>query len=123
MDAAPTRGDWRWQMADGASAAAFADGRGQPLLTIRCDHAARSVDIIRHGATGTTLDIRTETQDRLVPASGSGAQAATARLPANDTLLDAMAFSRGRFFVNVAGVPPLYVPSYPEITRVVEDCR
>jgi hypothetical protein len=41
----------------------------------------------------------------------------------NDPLLDAMAFSRGRFAVETAGKPTLYVPSWPEVSRVIEDCR
>ncbi len=49
--------------------------------------------------------------------------AIAARVAANDPLLDAMAFSKGRFAVEVAGLPTLYVPSYPEVTRVIEDCR
>ena len=46
-----------------------------------------------------------------------------AELAASDPLLDAIAFSRGRFAVDVPGTAPVYVPAYPEITRVVEDCR
>ena len=46
-----------------------------------------------------------------------------AALPARDPLLDAIAFSRGRFAVEVAGLQTLYLPSWPEITRVIEDCR
>jgi len=38
-------------------------------------------------------------------------------------LLDAMAFSRGRFATAASGAPMLTVPSAPEVTRVVEDCR
>ena len=41
----------------------------------------------------------------------------------NDELLDAMAFSRGRFVIEQAGAPTLVVPAYPEVGRVIEDCR
>jgi hypothetical protein len=44
-------------------------------------------------------------------------------VPAQDPLLDAMAFSKGRFAVESAGLATLYVPPYPEVTRVIEDCR
>ena len=44
-------------------------------------------------------------------------------LTARDPLLDAMAFSRGRFAVEAAGMATLYVPSWPEVSRVIEDCR
>jgi len=45
------------------------------------------------------------------------------RLQPRDPLLDQIAFSRGRFTIEVAGQPPLYLPSWPEISRVIEDCR
>lgn len=46
-----------------------------------------------------------------------------ARFAARDPLLDAMAFSRGRFAVEVNGLPTLYLPAWAEIGRVIEDCR
>ena len=46
-----------------------------------------------------------------------------AELPRTDPLLDAIAFSRGRFAVSVSGTPALVLPAWPELTRVVEDCR
>lgn len=46
-----------------------------------------------------------------------------ARLTAGDPLIDAMAFTRGRFMVEAGGTAPLYLPSWPEISRVAEDCR
>jgi hypothetical protein len=55
-----------------------------------------------------------------VDPSGAGVFAA---LPANDRLLDAMVFSRGRFTVEVPGTPMLVIPAWPEPARVVEDCR
>jgi hypothetical protein len=47
----------------------------------------------------------------------------TADFAAFDPLLDALAFSRGRFAVSVSGTPALVVPPWPEIARLVEDCR
>jgi hypothetical protein len=47
----------------------------------------------------------------------------SASLPAYDGLLDAMSFSRGRISVTVSGTPMLVVPAWPELARVVEDCR
>lgn len=46
-----------------------------------------------------------------------------ATLAANDALLDSMAFSRGRFAVEVNGLPTLYLPAWAEVGRVIEDCR
>jgi len=45
------------------------------------------------------------------------------QLAAYDPLLDALAFSRARFAVVAAGSPPLVLPAWPEIARVIEDCR
>jgi hypothetical protein len=46
-----------------------------------------------------------------------------AELAASDPHLDMMAYSRGKFVVQIKGTPDLVVPSWPEIARVVEDCR
>jgi hypothetical protein len=40
-----------------------------------------------------------------------------------DPLLDAMAMSRGRVAVGVAGQPATVAPAWGEISRVVEECR
>jgi hypothetical protein len=47
----------------------------------------------------------------------------SAALAANDPLLDAMVFSRGRFSIEVTGLPRLIIPTWPEPARVIEDCR
>jgi hypothetical protein len=68
------------------------------------------------------MRILTETTERtLSVAPREGASAA--QLGARDPLLDAMAFSKGRFAVEVTGLPMLYLPAWPEVTRVIEDCR
>lgn len=116
-DMPATPGDWRWGMEGGRSVARFA---GQ--LVLRCDPAARTVQIERVGSTAATaLVVRTQTLERRLAAAQPGLLAAT--LPARDPLLDAMAFSKGRFAVEAAGLPTLYVPSWTEVSRVVEDCR
>jgi hypothetical protein len=38
-------------------------------------------------------------------------------------LLDALANSRGRIGFAAGAEPPLVVPAWPEIARVIEDCR
>jgi hypothetical protein len=71
------------------------------------------------------MRIRTETAQRLITAQASadGRPMLIANLPSNDRLLDAMALSRGRFAVETGGMETLYLPAWPEITRVIEDCR
>jgi hypothetical protein len=122
-DAPITPGDWSWSMAGGQSVARFAGG----MLTLRCDRASGTVALLRAGGAAgsepmtvtTTSGVRTLSA---TPESAPGPVLAV-RLRANDTLLDAMTFSRGRFMVQVPGLPPLYAPSWPEVGRVVEDCR
>ena len=55
------------------------------------------------------------------PTGGTPAYVAVALTP-RDALLDAMAFSRGRFIVEQAGAPTLVIPAWAEVPRVTEDC-
>ena len=123
MDAPQTPGDWYYE----AGAARFGPPQSEALLVLRCDRVARTVDVVRTGSppAATQMTIRTETMERGVSAAPVGGPLPTlvARIPARDPLLDAMAFSKGRFAVEAPGLATLYVPSYPEVTRVIEDCR
>jgi hypothetical protein len=123
MDAPLTPGDWIYQ----AGVARFGEPASGARLTMRCDRASGAVEIARAGTAGLPLQmiVRAELMERgvdAVPAESDPAMI-TARVPARDPLLDAMAFSKGRFAVEIAGLPTLHVPSYPEVTRVIEDCR
>lgn len=44
-------------------------------------------------------------------------------LSARDRLLDAIAFSRGRFMVEIEGRARMILPADPAVSRVIEDCR
>jgi hypothetical protein len=118
-----TPGDWSYQ----AGLARFGAPGTQPRLTLRCDRASGVVEISRAGTAVAALPmtIRTETAERNVDAVPARSDPATivAQIPARDPLLDAMAFSKGRFAIEVGGLETLYIPSYPEVTRVIEDCR
>jgi len=124
MDAPATPGDWSYR---GDGTAVFGQPGAQPLLTLRCDLASGTVEIIRAGSAVAPLQMRvlTEFQDRAIDAVPSGGNPPTivARVPARDPLLDAMAFSKGRFAIEIAGLPTIYAPSWAEVTRVIEDCR
>ncbi len=97
---------------------------GQGLLDLRCDRAAGQIVLLRSGAAQGEMPVTVLTSSRTQTLTGSGdGTNVTLRLSARDPLLDAMAFSRGRFAVEVAGLPTLYLPSWPEISRVIEDCR
>ena len=128
MDAPQTSGNWFYIPQAGASIAAFGPAERQPLFAMRCDTANHAVSIGRTSASLTPqpMTIRTESVTRSFsasPAQGSVEHLVAAALPAGDSFLDAIAFSKGRFAVEVAGEPTLYLPSWPEVIRVIEDCR
>jgi hypothetical protein len=109
-DAPLTPGDWSY-----ANGVATFGSAGQPRLTLGC--VGGNVQIAYAGSSAERLTLRSETTQRAISAS-----AGVASRSARDPLLDAIAFSKGRFAIE-AGGETLYVPAYPEISRVIEDCR
>ena len=126
-DAPITPGNWRWSRIGGASSARFAEGPNGAALEFRCDRSAGAVLLIRAGAASgpVPLTVTTTTVTRPLTAQPlDGPQpAVVVTLPVRDPLLDAIIFSRGRFAVESRGSAPIYAPTWPEIARVVEDCR
>jgi hypothetical protein len=123
-DAPITPGDWHWAREGADSVARYTAPRGS-LFVLRCTASARMVTIdLPAPATMQTagMSVTTSSQTRALTLQARGSWLETA-LGARDTLLDAMAFSRGRFMVEVQGGETLYLPSWPEVSRVVEDCR
>lgn len=90
------------------------EARYGAYLSIRCDRPSRTVTIMRPGLAPQPLAIATSSLSRTIPTGG--------RLAATDPLLDAIAFSRGRFLVTGGGAT-LAIPSWPEAARSIEDCR
>lgn len=79
----------------------------------------------RAGAATTPMTVRTNATTRTLAVQPTGATPAYAAvaLPPSDPLLDAIAFTRGRFTLEQAGTPPLVLPPWSEVARVIEDCR
>ncbi len=121
-DWAVTPGDWAYRVEARGSIATFGASGSAALLTLRCDRAAGTVTLSRSGAAATPLTLRTSSLVRTVPVQPNGGSAIAA-LTARDPLLDALAFSRGRFIVEQQGAPTLVVPAWAEVGRVIEDCR
>ena len=96
------------------STATGSEARYGSYLAIRCDRTTRTVTVTRPGVAPGVLSIVTDSTTRNLPVGG--------RLLANDPILDAMAFSRGRFIVSGGGTT-LAIPSWPEAARSIEDCR
>lgn len=107
--AAPlTPGGWRYQPDAQAPAAIFGEG----LFLLRCDYATR---LISFGGTGVAFPATVSTS--------YGDAVLAARVSVTDNRLDGIAFSRGRFAVASPGRTRLILPAWPEIGRVIEDCR
>jgi hypothetical protein len=122
-----TSGTWRWSRIGGASSARFGEGPGGAALEFRCDRGANAVLLIRSGTVGgpTAVTVTTTSTTRTLTGQPlAGPQPAlVVALPVRDSLLDAIVFSRGRFAVEARGFAPIYAPTWPEIARVIEDCR
>lgn len=119
-----TTGVWRWAQERSLSIARFGSPEQAALLSLTCDQLGRTVTITRSGTpTASNMSILTTSSSRIVPIHIDADGAAAATLPSRDPLLDAIAFSHGRFAVEMPGATPLFLPSWPEVSRVVEDCR
>ena len=119
-----TAGNWRYQRTSSSSVAEYGASGGAPALSLRCDLTSRTVTLGKAGlpSANSGMIVRTSTVLRTLPTRGEGGYVASA-LAANDSLLDAMSYSRGRFAIQQAGTAQLIMPAWPEIARVVEDCR
>ena len=103
-------GQWSYAATATGSEARF----GSQLLLV-CDKRTRTVTLSRPGTPAAALTVVTDMQSRNLPPNGI--------LSAYDPLLDAMAFSRGRFLISGSGAAAIAIPSWPEAARAIEDCR
>ena len=104
------QGQWSYFPTGAGSMASYGS-----TFSLRCDRTTRTVTISRLGAEPAALTIATSSVTRTLPLGG--------RVLANDPVLDAIAFSRGRFLVAGGSGPVLAIPSWPEAARSIEDCR
>jgi hypothetical protein len=123
--ATPIAGNWTYATGAGGSEATFVDAASKPQLWIRCARATRRVTISKAAtAAAPSLNIWTSSQAK---SAASSFDAVTGRLTTDfanyDPLLDAIASSRGRVGFSAGSQPPLVVPPWAEIARVIEDCR
>ncbi|MBA3511537.1 hypothetical protein [Sphingomonas sp.] len=123
VGAAP--GSWAYQTMPGGSMARFVDATGTARLVLQCSRATRRVSIaVTSAQSAPSLLVWTSSASRNLPARFEpNAMRVTAELAAFDALLDAIAFSRGRIAVTMAGQVPQVVPAWPEPARTIEDCR
>lgn len=130
-DLPQTPGSWTYSAEGTGSAIRFGQPGAAPLLVVRCDRTRPAIVLQQpgFGASEVPATITTSsTVRRLSAAPGpSAAPNAAAQfeiaLAVRDPLLDAMAFSRGRFMLEMAGAQTLMLPAWSELGRVIEDCR
>ena len=114
-DMALTPGSWRYN-ADGSGSMAVYGSAAGASFSLRCS-PSRQVLLAREEVTALgRMTIRTSSTTR-------GFDGTEAALSPSDPILDAIAFSRGRFSVDSPGLPLLIIPAWPEPARVIEDCR
>lgn len=123
-DATQTAGTWRWSASTGRSTASYGLPGASPVASLTCASPGATILWTSASAAGPVpLVVTTTSTRRLLTAEPVAGGGMAVHLPARDPLLDAMAFSRGRFMIEVAGFPALYLPAWPEVSRVIEDCR
>lgn len=118
-------GSWTYRGVAGGSEASFVDGTGTTRMVIACGKITRLVTISRiSAAPAANLSFWTSSASRNLGARfDQPSGRVIAQVGAMDPLLDALAFSRGRFASLMPGSPALVLPAEPEIAHVVEDCR
>ena len=121
----PLPGNWTFAATADGSEATFTDANSQPQLSLRCVRSIRRVILSKPAtAAATTIGVWSSTASKSWPATFDSATARLSAQIANwDPVLDAVAYSRGRFAVAAAGQQPLVVPAWADISRIVEDCR
>ena len=124
-NARTVEGSWTHAATAGGVEATFRNSAGQPQLFLTCARAARQMLIARPAtAAAPILQVWASNASRNLPAVFNPAtRRISATLAAGDPLLDALALSRGRIAVGVAGQPAIVAPAWAEILRVVEECR
>jgi hypothetical protein len=128
MDAPVTAGAWSYSAFPFGTQASFLGSTGPGSgFSISCNAQRREILLLRLGRSDRPMPMRilTETASRVALAEPVAEQypGVILRLDPADPLLDAIALSKGRFAVEVEGLAPLYLPTWAEVSRVIEDCR
>jgi hypothetical protein len=120
-----TPGDWTYARTPTGSIARYGRPGFAPDLSVQCDAGRIALLRAAPAPAGTgRIDIRTTSRSAgFAVTPGADGQSWQASMAAREPMLDAIVYSRGRFMVSMPGMPNLIAPSWPEIARVVEDCR
>jgi hypothetical protein len=129
QDAAFAAGDWVYRRDSRGSVALFGARNADASFLVRCDANAQKIFLLRAGAvtdgSNAQMTIRASSgfKSFTVRNNGDTPPYVAVELAVREPQLDAMAYSRGRFLVSVKGNEDLVIPSWPEVARVIEDCR
>ncbi len=130
-DLPQTPGSWTYSADNTGSAVRFGQPGAAPQLVIRCDRTRPAIIMQRAGfGTGavpatitTSSTLRRLTATPTASAAQNAAVTVEITFAVRDPLLDAIAFSRGRFMLEMGGAQTLVLPVWSEVGRVIEDCR
>lgn len=121
-----TSGDWTYRHDAKGSVGQFGTPGQTAKASLRCDSQSRRIYMSREvTAPGQRIIVRTSstTKDLVAKPTEATPNYLVAEIAPRDPILDAMAFSRGRILLDAQGQVPIVLPSWAEITRIVEDCR
>ncbi|MGL5838694.1 MAG: hypothetical protein ACRCY3_09365 [Sphingorhabdus sp.] len=119
-------GTWAYRDDERGSLALFGPAGANATVTLRCDRG-RSRIYLSVAGNGAAKDFTIRTSSMMksfaaVQSSGNPPYVA-AEIDPRDSILDAMAFSRGRFAIEIGGLRSMAIPAWAEAGRVIEDCR
>ncbi len=111
-----------------SSVARFGQDGDVPQVTLTCSPLDRTVTLRLARApavppAGTAITVTTTGTRRMLSAKAEAGGVNAVAVPPTDPILGEMAFSRGRFMLELPGMAPLYLPVWSEIGRVIDDCR
>jgi hypothetical protein len=101
------------------------NGAAARIVVVSCVRTTRQVTFSRASAApAASIGIWTSSASTsLASRFEQPAQRVTAATTAYNPLLDAIAFSRGRFALSMPGSATLVLPTGAEVDHVIEDCR
>jgi hypothetical protein len=121
-----TPGNWVYRKDERGSIGYFGETGQNAIVTLRCDKARGRIYLSRAGALiEPQVMVRTSSMSKALPAASASGEPPyiAAELATLDPILDAMAYSRGRFSIEAGGHVGLAIPTWAEIGRIIEDCR
>jgi hypothetical protein len=122
VDKPLSAGDWSYRAEPRGSVALYGTQGLPASFSLRCDRGTGQIALSRGVPGGARMTVRATSGLKAFSAQADAGRTVAALSP-QDTHLDAMIYSRGRFLVEVDGAEDAILPSWPEIARVVEDCR